>query len=338
MSAPAGLYDHLFALSDDIGTFEHAKFAAPRREHGYCVDDVARVLVAIAREPEPSQALLQLARTSYRFLTTSQGVDGRVRNRRTADGRWHGRLGVEDAWGRSLWAFGAAAHRAPERWMRESALVYFERGCQQRSSWSRAMTFAGLGACEVLTMDPSHRLARSVLADAADAIGCPDADGPWRWPEPRLTYANAALAELLTAAGALLARPDLANAGARMLRWLLDRETVGGHLSPTPAGGAGPEDEVPRFDQQPIEAAAMADACVRAAVVTGDAAWLDGTRLAVAWFAGDNDAGVTMADPATGGGFDGLHPHSANQNEGAESTLALILTRQHERTLAAASA
>jgi hypothetical protein len=333
--APAGTYDHLLDLTDDVGTFEHAEHARPRREHGYCVDDVARALIVVCREPDPGPDLLVLARTSFRFLTTAQAVDGRTRNRRAAGRRWSGRHAVGDAWGRSLWAFGTAARRAPERWMNDSALASFERGCEQRSPWPRAMAFAALGAAEVVVRDPHHRRARELLADAARTIGRPAA-GTWSWPEPRLHYANAALAEAVLVAGDVLARPELVDDGLTMLGWLLGRETVGTHLSPTPTGGAGPDDHPPRFDQQPIEAAAMADACLRAAAVTGDTDWLRGVDLATGWFRGDNDAGIPMSDPRTGGGYDGLHAGAANQNQGAESTIALILTRQIERALAGA--
>jgi len=36
-------FDHLLHLTDRRGTFEHASFAAPRPEHGYCTDDMARL-------------------------------------------------------------------------------------------------------------------------------------------------------------------------------------------------------------------------------------------------------------------------------------------------------
>jgi hypothetical protein len=122
-----------------------------------------------------------------------------------------------------------------------------------------------------------------------------------------------------------------------LLGWLLERETVAGHLSPTPVGGRGPGEETPGFDQQPIEAAAMADACARAFAVTGDARWAAGVRSAVRWFLGDNDAGIPMLDPATGGGFDGLEPDGRNANQGAESTMALISTLQLHRGFAEAT-
>jgi hypothetical protein len=315
-------------MSDDTGTFEHADHVEPRRGEGYCTDDMARLLVAVAREPRAGRVAADLGRTAFRFLADAQGVTGTVRNRRAAGGRWSGRRGVEDCWGRTVWAFGAAVRGAPEEWMRRSAMSYFGRGCQQRSPWPRAMAFAGLGAAEVLTVDPHHGRARSLLADAVDTIGPIGPDAAWPWPEARLTYANAVLPDVVLAAGHLLDQPDLVEDGLTMLRFLLDRETVDGHLSPTPVGGAGRDDVAPRFDQQPIEVAALADACARAEAVTGDTGWRQGIELAAGWFLGDNDADAVMWDPQTGGGYDGLHATGPNLNEGTESTLALVVTLQ----------
>ena len=77
----------------------------------------------------------------------------------------------------------------------------------------------------------------------------------------------------------------------------------------------------------------MADACQRAHLVTGQDDWLTGIQLASRWFAGDNDAGSPMFDADSGGGYDGLHASGPNLNQGAESTLALLSTLQHERRL-----
>jgi hypothetical protein len=213
--------------------------------------------------------------------------------------------------------------------MRASALSYFGHGSSQRSPHLRAMAFAALGAIEVAEYDPRHRRARDLLAEAVAAIGSPRDDVGWLWPEPRLTYANAVIPEVLIAAGHILDRPDVVTHGLSMLRWLLDHETTGGHLSPTPVDGAGPGDLSGRFDQQPIEVAALADACHRAHAVTGDDEWRRGVDLAIGWFAGDNDLGAVMWDPVTHGGYDGLTPTGPNLNQGAESTLALISTIQY---------
>jgi hypothetical protein len=41
-----------------------------------------------------------------------------------------------------------------------------------------------------------------------------------------------------------------------------------------------------------------------------------------------------MWDPATGGSYDGLEAEGVNLNQGAESTIALLSTRQQARLLA----
>ena len=327
-------FDHVLSMTDDIGMFEHADHAQPRHEHGYCTDDVARLLIVVAREPDASQELRELGRTAFRFMSGSQSATGRTRNRRGADGRWQSRYVVDDCWGRSLWAFGTAARGAPEAWMRSSATSYFNHGVKQRSPHRRAMAFAALGAAEIADHDPRHFHARALLTDAVTTIGPLSPEAGWPWPEPRLSYANAALPEALIAAGEVLQRPDVLDDGLTLLGWLLDRETVDGHLSPTPVGGAGPADDTPRFDQQPIEVAALADACHRAHLVTGDERWRTGVDLAIGWFAGDNDVGAVMWDSETGGGYDGLTATGPNLNQGAESTLALISTLQHRPRVA----
>jgi hypothetical protein len=136
----------------------------------------------------------------------------------------------------------------------------------------------------------------------------------------------------------LLAGTVLADAGAVahalvLLEFLLRTESRDGHLSVTPVTGRGRHDTVAGFDQQPIEVAAIADACSRAFTVTGDLRWSDGVRAAWAWFLGDNDSSTRMFDPRTGGGFDGLERLGANQNQGAESTLAMLSTAQHAQRL-----
>lgn len=333
-AVPEPRFDHLLAISDELGTFEHAVHATPRREHGYCTDDMARVLIVVAREPNASPAVRELGRTAMKFLVAAQGVVGRSRNRRGADGRWRGPRNVDDCWGRSVAAFGTAAGRGDTRWVQQMGEASFGHAASQRSPWPRAMAFAALGAAEVLEADRHHGGARALLADAVDVIDAAPGRGAtpaWPWPEPRLTYANATLAEALLAAGHALGRPEVVDRGVELLTWLLARETVDGHLSPTPVDGAGPGDQAPAFDQQPIEVAAMADACRRAEAVTGDESWGRGVDLAVGWFVGDNDAGAPMWDPASGGGYDGLHAWGPNVNQGAESTIALISTLQHGR-------
>ncbi len=337
MSAPAARFDHLVRLTDQNGIFEHADGITARLEHGYCTDDNARLLVVSSREQAPSAAVRRLTRTALRFVASAQGVDGRCRNRMSADHRWLDRPRLEDCWGRSVWGLGTAAARDPADWIRQDALARYENAAAQRSPWMHAMAFAGLGAAEVLAVHPEHRQSRDLLHDAAQSVDRADLSETWRWPEPRLQYASAAYAEVMVAAGVLLGRADLLTRGLDRLAWLLDAESSGDHLSVTPASGRAAGDPTPAFDQQPIEVAALADACARAATATGDRKWVRGVSDAVDWFRGDNDSHTVMWDPASGGGFDGLTASGANTNQGAESTLAFVSTMQHADQLVGVS-
>lgn len=327
------VFDHLYRMSDGRGVFEHARHGEPRPEHGYCLDDVARALVVVCREPCPGPELRLLGRRFLDFTVSALHPDGLCHNRMDSSGAWSDVPAVGDWWGRAVWGLGVAAVHAPTPAMRGRALLAFRTAARRRSRHLRAMAYAALGAGELLRARPDELAARHLLLDAVVALGGVATDPAWPWPEPRLTYSNATLAEALLVAGEAL--PDRAARirGQYLLLFLLGVETRNGHLSVTPVGGRGPSDPRPGFDQQPIEAAALGAACAQAYESTDDTHWLDGLQMSWAWFLGDNDASTPMFDPSTGAGFDGLQRHGRNLNQGAESTLAVLSTAQYVQRL-----
>jgi hypothetical protein len=176
--------------------------------------------------------------------------------------------------------------------------------------------------------------ARRLLTDALAMIAEDDGgDSRWPWPQERLSYANASMAEALIVAGDVLPDESALSRGLSLLEFLLRTETRDGHLSVTPVGGRGRDDTGPGYDQQPIEVSALADACASALRITRQSSWRAGVSLAWSWFLGDNDSATPMFDPRTGGGYDGLEPHGRNLNQGAESTLAMLATAQQARRI-----
>ncbi|MDX6539181.1 MAG: hypothetical protein QOI71_791, partial [Gaiellales bacterium] len=159
------------------------------------------------------------------------------------------------------------------------------------------------------------------LAAAFETSSSPE----WRWFEDTLTYDNACLPHALIAAGVTLNRHDLTATGLEALRWLGDESGLGGgmlcltgHLGRRrgePAPGAG--------DEQPLDASAFVAAELAAFVVTGDPEHAPRAQTAFDWFLGHNRLNKPLYDFATGGCSDGLGTSAANDNEGAESTLAL---------------
>jgi len=314
-------------MTDHRGLWEHARYATPRTEHGYCTDDNARALIVMSRLQNPPPELIDLAGIYLTFLQHAQLPSGGFHNRRSSNGSWVDDVGSDDSQGRAIWALGTVTRSGPAAWMRDVGLDMFEEQRDFRSPSPRANAFAVLGATEVLLSSPDHRHARHILEQCVGHLLTQD-DLHWPWPENRLAYANARISEALLAAGAVQPNDELIGSGLRLLEWLVATETHDDHFSFTPAGGWAPGEPRPGFDQQPVEAAAMADACSRAWSVTGDNRWKDRIEQAARWFMGANDIGAALYDPQTGACGDGLGPDHINLNRGAESTLAALAVLQ----------
>lgn len=334
---PEPCFDHLQRMTDHRGIWEHARFTTPRTEHGYCTDDNARALIVLSRQPDPSPRLVGLAGVYLTFLQDARLPGGGFHNRRNSGGTWTDEVGSDDSQGRALWALGTVAGRGPASWMRRRGLEMFAEQPDLHSPSPRANAFAVLGASEVLRSWPDHRHARHLLERSVGHLLVRD-DARWPWPEERLAYDNARIPEALLAAGAHLADDGMVDAGLLLLEWLAATETRDDHFSFAPVDGWALGEPRPGFDQQPVEAAAMADARIRAWSMTGDNRWKDRVGLAAGWFLGANDTGATLYDPQSGGCGDGLEHDRVNQNRGAESTLAALAALQQADMISRAEA
>jgi len=335
---PDAPFSHVQRLTDNIGLLQHADGVMPLHADGYSVDDVARGLLVVCRQPSPPQELVVLGRRYLYFLAQAQALGGKFRNHLGYDRQWRGQPETGDGWGCALWALGTAAARGPTTGIREESFTRFSHGARVSSSSAHAMAFAALGAAEILDSHPGHHGALALLYRAHVAIGDPAPDAGGHWPPSRLSCASAALAEAVIVSGHYLGDEPLLRKGLRMLEGLLAAKTRDGHLSVVSRRGWSPSESAhpPVPEQRPAEVAALADACVRAATVTADDAWLTGVRMCVAWFFGDNDAKVPLYDERTGGCSDGLTSAGRSRNQGAESTLAMIAVLQHGRRVAPA--
>lgn len=324
-------FSHLAAMTTQLGVHEHAEMREPRTEHGYCTDDVARTLTVVVREPEHSAALDRLASIYLGFLEQAVSKSGEVHNRMSSHGVWIDEAGTGDWWGRAVAGLGATVRYARDPGHRARALRMFLRASNRSSVDVRASAFAAAGAADVLQAQPDATAARMLLIECLARIPRVDDEG-FGWPEPTLRYANAALCDALIVGGHALGRQATVNEGLRMLEGLLAVETSAqGHLSVTGSNGRARDETGPLWDQQPIEPAAIADACAHALEITGERRWADGVLRAWAWFDGENDNGIRMFDESVGAGFDGLMPDGHNANCGAESTIAAIRTNQNAR-------
>jgi hypothetical protein len=331
MTSPEPTLRHLQRMTDDTSLFEHAIGSLPHRSLGYCTDDAGRGLAVAVRSEEAGAE--ELAERWLSFLVQAHEGEGRFRLRMGFDRRWTDDPRSDDACGRAIFGIGVAAAASPWAHIGREARRLFELASAFRSGSPRATAHAVIGAADLFVADERCISARSMVEDGLATLPRGTENERWPWPESRLAYGNALLPEALIAAGRVMGDDAAVGEGLRLLRWLVDTQTLDGHMSFIPAAGRGPDDVRPAFDQQPIEAWVLAEACARAFDVSNDDAWLDPLRLCARWFEGLNDTGARMFDKETGGCFDGLESAGVNENQGAESTIALVATLQHARNM-----
>jgi glycosyltransferase involved in cell wall biosynthesis len=331
--------DHLQRLTDGTGMLQHATWCVPNYDEGYTTDDNARALMFTVLVGEtaaiPAQELWRLGSRYMAFLQYAyNGENRRFRNFLGYDHRrWLEEVGSEDSHGRAVRALGTVVARWPRSGIREWAGQLFEAALPPTLDFTspRAWAFTLLGIQEYLTRFSGDRMAedaRGELAGRLLRMYRDNATSDWPWFEDQLTYSNAKLPHALLVSGRELERSDMMDAALEALNWLAKVQCAHeGHFVPIGNQGFYPKDgERARFDQQPIEAQAMVSACLEALVATGERRWWLEAERAFEWFVGRNDLHAPVYDPGTGGCHDGLEPDHVNCNQGAESTLAFLLS------------
>ncbi|MEM9914044.1 MAG: hypothetical protein AAF911_03690 [Planctomycetota bacterium] len=336
---------HLQRLTDDTGIYQHAVYATPDANHGYCIDDNARALIAgllyadlhgLDEAATPLHTYLNFIAYAYNTETKQ------FRNFMAFDRSWLEDAGSHDSQGRNIWAMGLTAKLGPTESIRALGRELFHRALPALDglNYIRSWAFSLLGMDAYLDACPDDTACAQTFTAYAKKLFAAytehaDYDNNWLWWEDEVTYDNAKLPHALLIAAKRLGRIDMRDAGLSALKWLLVQQIEEGidrqpHLSIIGNQGWLQRGQ-PRakFDQQPLEAYAMVDACLIAARVARDRpqriAWEANARLCYNWFTGKNDLGLALLDPETGGGRDGLEPHGVNQNQGAESSLAPLL-------------
>ena len=325
--------DHLRHMADETGMLQHAIFTVPNYHHGYTTDDNTRALmVSTLLEEMGSAEALELASRYLAFVWYAFNVETRrFRNFMDYQRRWLEDSGSDDCHGRALWALGTVLGRSNTPALHSMAGWLFEKALPPilETTSPRAWAFALIGIHEYLRRFAGDRVAsqaRDELAKRLLALYKNHRTDDWRWYEDVLTYCNAALPQAMLMSGQSISDNEMTQVGLESLQWLADlQRSAKGHFIPIGSNGFYPKGGTrARFDQQPVEAQAMVSACLEAARITSDASWRKEARGVFEWFLGRNDLNLPIYDPKTGGCRDGLHPDRANENQGAESTLAYL--------------
>ncbi len=328
--------DHLRRLTDHTGILQHATFNVPDLRHGYCTDDNARALIvaALAEKVLPEDTTIGRLRGTYLAFLQYALVEetGRFRNFLPYDRHWVEETGSEDSQGRALWGLGVTIRESTDPGQLGLATSLFNQAMPNAEQLvhlrSQAMSLLGLEAyLERFTGDSEAKRLRGHLAERLLRAFSRHASEDWPWPEDIVTYDNGKIPHALLLAGHSMERDDMVEVGLRALDWLVDLQTENGYFVPVGSNGWYVRDkERARFDQQPLEAHSMIDACIAANTVTGDEKWVEAAMLAFQWYLGQNDLKAFVCDLRGGGCYDGLQPDGVNLNQGAESALAWLLS------------
>jgi glycosyltransferase involved in cell wall biosynthesis len=334
---PVWRLDHLSRMTDATGMLQHATHTIPNFAEGYCTDDNARALLltVLLNEAGHGGAKVERLATTYAaFLQAAINPQTkRFRNFLGFDRRWLEEVGSEDSHGRALWSLGTCVGRSRRHDLPAWAAAHFELALPTilDTTSPRAWAFALLGVREYLRRFGGDRLASQTrdtlvarLLDLYDRTTTPD----WPWFEEILSYDIARLPQALIACGHESGNTRALEVGLHTLGWLVKVQTAPQeHFRAVGCNGFYRKGQQPaRFDQQPVEANATVSACLEAFRATQDSAWINEARSAFEWFLGRNDLGQDLYDPATGGCCDGLQEDRINRNQGAESTLAFLLS------------
>ena len=329
--------EYLRRMTDDTGMLQHAKYTVPDRTHGYCVDDNARALIVVVtlQDLQPLDSALSSPAAIYlSFLGHAfNSQTGRFRNFMSYDRRWLEEAGSEDSHGRAVWGLGVEVALGRDKGLVGFSVDLFHRalGATEHFTAPRAMAFAIIGIHAYLSRysgDSRAKRMRKILSDRLMQKFRDCATEDWPWCEDTLTYDNARLPQALLLSGQWLPDREMLDTGLRALDWLKQVQTdaKGQHFSAIGNHGWFPKgSEKAQFDQQPIEAAAMVDACIEAFNCTRDEEWVAYAYRCLNWYQGENDLRVPLYDHATGGCRDGLEAQGANENQGAESTLCWLM-------------
>jgi hypothetical protein len=245
-----------------------------------------------------------------------------MRNFMSWDRRWLDEPHHGDHVGRTLWGLGELiASNGPFTNEARELMDALVPGISP--AWpTRTLAYAALGLAAAAPVDPAHEPALARIG-AVMRDWTPTADPTWRWFEPRLTYDNARIPEAMLRVGAQLHADVLVENGATLLHWYDDLCRRGNHYRfPGHRGLSDTRQLNWSGDEQPLEAAAMADAHAAWLHLSGEHTSIQAIERAWTWFLGNNRLGVAVADVGTGAGFDGLGARDVNKNRGAESTIA----------------
>ncbi len=321
--------DHLEFLTHRYGLLEHTNGRKHRLKEGYAVDDNARAAIVAIQYGDKERA-----KRYFEFLVKAQ-EDGKMHCDMNNRGEWVDKPGLGDWFGRAFWAACYTMRYGPTIRLRKQAMDLLRHlipSCKDVTSL-RTAAYILLGLCSLEQiewdeMGEERKVAVDHLLELILNEYKSHGTADWQWPASVKSYDNARIPESLLEVGRVFHRPDLIELGLDTLNFVIDSnyDILDNHFRFIGNKGWYKKGQLKAlFDEQPIEAGAMVQACCAAYHASGLNYYKEMAKKAFAWFHGDNIHRRPMYNPSLGSVYDGITEQGINQNQGAESTLEYLL-------------
>ncbi len=331
---PPFLLDHILRMTDDTGIIQHAKYGIPNLKEGYCLDDNARallmVLMAYKRNKHP--LALKLSPTYLSYINYMQNENGTFRNFLSFNRTFQDECGSEDSFGRAIWSLGYLLGNAPnDAYYQTGKEIFFDAAPNFETLLSiRSIANTIVGICHYLKSNPSDDPMIERLRNLTKKLTTQYAQHRtenWHWFESLLAYDNAFLPLALLHAAEFLNDDTVLKTGLESMEFLSGITLKNGYLSIIGNEKWYTKDGEPsQFAQQPLDALAMVLMFHQAFRLTKNKEHIQHLHICFMWFLGENDLRVSLYDHETKGCCDGLEVYGINRNQGAESTLAYLIS------------
>jgi glycosyltransferase involved in cell wall biosynthesis len=325
---------HVLRLTDDTGIVQHAKYGIPNLKEGYCLDDNSRALIMalMAYQRDKSKEAFELLPVYLSFIHYMQTEDGNFRNFLSFNRQYLDEVGSEDSFGRTVWALGYLISCAASNSYRELAVELFQRSFPHFKSLThlRGMANTIIGITLYLKVVPGDEaLVNQLISLTEPLIRAYESNrsADWHWFEEKMTYDNAILPLALLHSSEITGNEKAKEVALKTMVFLDGLTLSSGYLSPVGNDGWYYKGGTfPTFDQQAIETMAMVMMHFKAHEIFRKPEYMEKMFLCYKWFLGENTLRAPLYDHETRGCCDGLLPKGINRNQGAESTLAYLIS------------
>lgn len=325
---------HIKRLTDDTGIVQHAKYGIPNLKEGYCLDDNARALLmtAMAQYKNKTDDTFNLMPIYLSYIHYMQNDDGSFRNFLSFSRNYLDEVGSEDSYGRTIWALGYLIYSFPKDSYHEVGLDIFKKSITffKQLKHLRGIANTIIGISYYLKKFPDDDIVKDNMYELTNRlinIYKENKFDEWNWFEDILTYDNAIVPLAVFHATEIFKDKTFLKVAIESLEFL-ERATMKKRYL-KPIGNKGwyrKGEKCAYFGQQSVDVMGMVLVYFKAYEVTKEKKYLDKMFISYMWYLGKNVLGLPVYDYESGGCNDGLEEYGLNKNQGAESTLAYLIS------------